>query len=79
MSYVTYIKSFIFPKNGNHTLFFCNECRAKKVYAFEPVKKTYKILKRNIVLNQLQDKVITYNSAPYYNYHQKFLSWSLAD
>lgn len=48
---------------GNHTLFFCNECRAKKVYAFEPVKKTYKILKRNIVLNQLQDKVITYNSA----------------
>lgn len=43
---------------GNHSLFFCNEYKAKKVYCFEPMEKTFSILKKNIEINQLQEKVI---------------------
>lgn len=46
---------------GNHTLFFCNECNCKRVYAFEPILDTYKILKKNIEINHLEEKVIAYN------------------
>lgn len=42
---------------GNHTLYFCNECDAKKVYCFEPVGATYSILKENIRLNHLEQSV----------------------
>lgn len=46
---------------GNHMLFFSNECKCKKVYAFEPVLDTYKILERNIEINHLEEKVTAYN------------------
>lgn len=46
---------------GNHTLFWANECDAKKIYAFEPVPLTFKILKKNIKINNLQERVKLYN------------------
>lgn len=46
---------------GNHTLYYLNECNAKKVYCFEPVVDTYNILNRNIVINDLSDRVCLYN------------------
>lgn len=42
---------------GNHTLYFCNECNAKKVYCYEPVDTIYSILKENIRLNRLEQNV----------------------
>lgn len=48
---------------GNHTLYFINECNASKVYAFEPVKSTFKILQKNIRLNKLEKCVCLQNIA----------------
>lgn len=42
---------------GNHTLYFCNECDAKKVYCFEPAEQTFSILEKNVSLNHLEQKV----------------------
>jgi FkbM family methyltransferase len=42
---------------GNHTLYFANECNAKRIYAFEPVKETFQMLSDNIKLNHLEEKV----------------------
>ena len=42
---------------GNHTLYFANECNVRKIYAFEPVPTTYKILQKNIKLNNLENVV----------------------
>ena len=47
---------------GNHTLYFANECNVKKIYAFEPVPYTFRILKRNIELNNLQGRVLLRNA-----------------
>ena len=38
---------------GNHSVFFGGVCRAKQVYAFEPLRETYRLLKRNLDLNSL--------------------------
>lgn len=46
---------------GNHTLFFANELHAGKVISFEPVPDTFKILQKNIQLNNLEDKVELHN------------------
>jgi FkbM family methyltransferase len=42
---------------GNHTLYFANECNAKRIYAFEPVKETFQMLTDNIKINHLEQKV----------------------
>ena len=42
---------------GNHTLFFANELHAGKIISFEPVPATFDILKKNIEINGLQNKV----------------------
>ena len=39
-----------------------NVCNVKKIYAFEPVPYTYGILKKNIELNNLQDRVLLRNA-----------------
>lgn len=46
---------------GNHSLYFLNECNAMGVYCFEPVKDTFRILKKNIVINNLSDRTILNN------------------
>ena len=48
---------------GNHTLFFLNECDVKRAYCFEPIPGTFKILQRNIELNDLQNQVSLFNTA----------------
>lgn len=45
---------------GNHTLYWYTVRKAKKIYAFEPVKKTFDILKRNIEINDCGG-VLPYN------------------
>ena len=46
---------------GNHTLFFAKEKKAKKIICFEPVKDTFRILEKNIELNNLQAIVQAHN------------------
>ncbi len=47
---------------GNHTLYWANEVNAKKIYAFEPVPTTFKILKKNIKINNLENIVNIYQA-----------------
>lgn len=46
---------------GNHTLYFLNELSAKKVISFEPMLKTFNILRKNVDLNNLNDHVELHN------------------
>jgi len=48
---------------GNHTLFFANECNAKKIYCFEPMEEVSFIWKRNIQINNLENKVELFRCA----------------
>lgn len=41
---------------GNHTVFFANVCKAKKVYSFEPQEKVFEILKKNVEINKFNKK-----------------------
>ena len=45
---------------GNHTIFFLTQ-KARKVISFEPVKDTFDILKKNIEINNFQNKVNLFN------------------
>lgn len=42
---------------GNHSLYWANERNAKKIYAFEPYPYSYKILEKNVKINNLKDRV----------------------
>ena len=46
---------------GNHTMYFLNECAGRFVYCFEPVKSTFDMLKKNIEINQLDERVKLFN------------------
>ena len=48
---------------GNHTLYLFNECHAASSYCFEPVKDTFRILEKNIRLNNLMNKAHLFNIA----------------
>lgn len=48
---------------GNHMLYFFFECEIKHAYCFEPIESTYNILKRNVEINNLENKVTLINSA----------------
>lgn len=46
---------------GNHAMYWAMVRNVRKIYAFEPVESTYKILKKNIEINNIQSKVEAYN------------------
>ena len=46
---------------GNHSVFFACQCGANRIYSFEPQKDIYEILKRNVEINKLNDRVVLYN------------------
>jgi len=43
---------------GNHSIFFAKECTPTKVISFEPDKKICEILRKNIIENNFQEKII---------------------
>lgn len=45
---------------GNHALYFSRVMGAAKVLAFEPMAHAYATLCKNILLNQLEDRVLAY-------------------
>ena len=62
LPYLKKVKEMIPPKAviidaganiGNHTIFFSRVCGAGRVYSFEPLRETFRILERNLVLNRL--------------------------
>ena len=46
---------------GSHTVYWALERSARKIYSFEPLLDTFNILKTNIKLNNLSDRVDIYN------------------
>ena len=46
---------------GNHSVYWAVKANAKRIYSFEPVQDTFKILKKNIEINELTDKVKIFN------------------
>ena len=48
---------------GNHSLYWGLQRKAKIIHAYEPVKGTFEILKRNIEINHLEDVVKCHNIA----------------
>lgn len=48
---------------GNHTLYFFNEVGISKAFCFEPIDSTFDILRKNIELNHLEEKVVLRNVA----------------
>ena len=48
---------------GNNALYYAMIRNANKIYAFEPIKDTFEILRKNIELNSLQDKIYPFNIA----------------
>jgi len=47
---------------GNHAVYFAKLCGAKKIFAFEPLRQTFKTLERNIQLNA-PEKIQCFNFA----------------
>lgn len=48
---------------GNHTLYFALLCGAARIHAFEPMRVTSGILRRNLALNGLEDRVTVHDVA----------------
>ena len=46
---------------GNHTVYWAMQDKIKKVYSFEPLKETFKMLEKNIEINDLEEKVVLFN------------------
>lgn len=46
---------------GNHSVYWAVKANARQIYSFEPVQDTFKILKKNIEINELTDKVKIFN------------------
>ena len=47
---------------GNHAIYFAKICGAKKIFAFEPLRETFRMLLRNVDLNA-RDRIECYNLA----------------
>lgn len=46
---------------GNHCIYWAINSNAKRVYSFEPIKDTFKILQRNIEINNLSNRIKIFN------------------
>ena len=46
---------------GNHSLFWATLLNAKTIHAFEPLQETYRMLVRNIEINELENVIIPHN------------------
>ena len=46
---------------GNHSVYWAVRSNAKKIYSFEPIKDTFKILKKNVEINNLINKIKIFN------------------
>lgn len=46
---------------GNHSVYFAHVLGARKVLAFEPVEHCHAVLCDNILLNNIEDRVLAYN------------------
>lgn len=46
---------------GNHSIYWSVCSKAKKVYAFEPMKRTFQLLKKNVEINNLENKIKIFN------------------
>jgi FkbM family methyltransferase len=46
---------------GNHTVYWGKTANVKRIYSFEPVKTVFNILKKNVEINNLNEKVGLYN------------------
>jgi len=46
---------------GNHSIYWATRSNAKKIYSFEPVGNFFKILKKNVEINKLNNKVKIFN------------------
>lgn len=46
---------------GNHTVFFANICKAKRIYSFEPQPNIFDILKKNVLINKFNKNVKLFN------------------
>ena len=57
---------------GNHTIYFASHCNVSHIYSFEPVKSTFKILKKNIEINKFHNVTIFNLGASYKNENAVF-------
>jgi FkbM family methyltransferase len=46
---------------GNHSVYWAVKSNAKRIYSFEPVKDFFKILKKNVEINDLNNKIKIFN------------------
>lgn len=46
---------------GNHSIYWATQLNPKQIYAFEPIDTTFKILEKNIALNNLEETIKPYN------------------
>ena len=46
---------------GNHTIYWGKITKVKRIYAFEPIASTYRILEKNIQINNLSTVVKSFN------------------
>lgn len=46
---------------GNHSIYYSKSSKVLKTFSFEPIPDTFKILKKNIELNNLNDTVSLFN------------------
>ena len=60
---------------GSHSVYWGVERNAKKVYAFEPLPEMYRVLLKNIEINNLQGVVVPHNLGLYDDYVKASISY----
>lgn len=60
---------------GNHSLYWGKVRNVNSIHCFEPIKSTFDILKKNIEINNLSDKVTLHNVAVGDNTTKGSISW----